>query len=237
MPALQTANTWTLGVVFQPDFLPRFNLSVDYYNIKIDDVLGVPLPGDIINACFGAVTAASASDPACTSIRRNPITGGLDGDPATTAGLFGTTNNLGRLFTDGVDVLMNYNADLGFASLDWSFVGNWTRSSKFNANAADPDSINRECVGYYSVNCSFTGSIQPEFQFSNRFTFGFDKVDLSLLWRWQDSVQFEPLQLQADLDAALASPADCPDPNGADTGGCMGSCSGTPPACRRRSAA
>ncbi|KTE02368.1 TonB-dependent receptor [Sphingopyxis sp. H038] len=217
----ETANTWTLGVVFQPDFLPRFNLSVDYYNIKIDDVLGVPLPGDIINACFGAVTAASASDPACTSIRRNPITGGLDGDPATTAGLFGTTNNLGRLFTDGVDLLMNYNADLGFASLDWSFVGNWTRSSKFNANAADPDSINRECVGFYSVNCSFTGSIQPEFQFSNRFTFGFDKVDLSLLWRWQDSVQFEPLQLQADLDAALASPADCPDPNGADTGGCM----------------
>ena len=71
------------------------------------------------------------------------------------------------------------------------------------------------------MNCSFTGSIQPEFQFSNRFTFGFDKVDLSLLWRWQDSVQFEPLQLQADLDAALASPADCPDPNGADTGGCM----------------
>jgi len=217
----ETANTWTLGVVFQPDFLPRFNLSVDYYNIKIDDVLGVPLPGDIINACFGAVTAASASDPACTSIRRNPITGGLDGDPATTPGLFGTTNNLGRLFTDGVDLLMNYNADLGFASLDWSFVGNWTRSSKFNANAADPDSINRECVGFYSVNCSFTGSIQPEFQFSNRFTFGFDKVDLSLLWRWQDSVQFEPLQLQADLDAALASPADCPDPNGADTGGCM----------------
>ncbi|MDR7061355.1 MULTISPECIES: TonB-dependent receptor domain-containing protein [unclassified Sphingopyxis] len=217
----ETANTWTLGVVFQPDFLPRFNLSVDYYNIKIDDVLGVPLPGDIIGACFGAVTAASASDPACTSIRRNPLTGGLDGDPATTAGLFGTTNNLGRLFTDGVDLLMNYNADLGFASLDWSFVGNWTRSSKFNANAADPDSINRECVGFYSVNCSFTGSIQPEFQFSNRFTLGFDKVDLSLLWRWQDSVQFEPLQLQSDLDAALASPADCRDPNGADPDGCM----------------
>lgn len=217
----ETADTWTLGVVFQPDFLPRFNMSVDYYNIKIDDVLGVPLPGDIIGACFGAITAASATDPACTAIRRNPITGGLDGDPATTPGLFGTTNNLGRLFTDGIDVLMNYNADLGFASLDWSFVGNWTHSSKFNANAADPDSINRECVGYYSVNCSFTGSIQPEYQFSNRFTLGFDKVDLSLLWRWQDSVQFEPLQLQADLDAALGSPADCPDPNGADTGGCM----------------
>src|SRR3546814_3198672 len=36
----ETADTWTLGVVFQPDFLPRFNLSLDYYNIKINDVLG-----------------------------------------------------------------------------------------------------------------------------------------------------------------------------------------------------
>src|SRR3546814_1290532 len=42
----ETADTWTLGVVFQPDFLPRFNLSLDYYNIKINDVLGTPLPGD-----------------------------------------------------------------------------------------------------------------------------------------------------------------------------------------------
>src|SRR3546814_8372203 len=67
---------------------------------------------------------------------------------------------------------MNYNTDVGFANLAWSFVGNWTRHSKFNANVASPDSLNRECVGYYSVNCSFTGSIQPEFQFSNRFTLG-----------------------------------------------------------------
>ncbi|ABF54812.1 TonB-dependent receptor domain-containing protein [Sphingopyxis alaskensis] len=221
----EKADTWTIGLVWQPDFLPRFNMSIDYYNIKINDVLGTPLPGDIIAACFDNVTAASASDPACTSIRRNPITGGLDGDPSTTPGLFGLTNNQGRLFTDGIDLLMNYSTDLGFASLDWSFVGNWTNSSKFNANVANPDSLNRECVGYYSVNCSFTGSIQPEFQFSNRFTLGFDKVDLSLLWRWIDRVDFEPQQLQDDIDAAVAagtSPTTgCPDPTGTDPNGCV----------------
>src|SRR3546814_15026438 len=86
---------------------------------------------------------------------------------------------------------MNYNTDVGFANLAWSFVGNWTRHSKFNANVASANSLNRDCVGYYSVNCSFTGSIQPEFQFSNRFTRGFDTVDVSLLWRWQDALSFE----------------------------------------------
>jgi len=221
----EKADTWTLGLVFQPDFIPRFNLSIDYYNIKIDNVIGAPLPGDLIDACFGNVTATSAASAACTVIRRNPITGGLDGDPATTGGLFGQTNNNGRLFTDGVDLLMNYNMDLGFASLDWSFVGNWTRSSKFNANASAPGSVGRECVGYYSVNCSFTGSIQPELQFSQRFTLGFDKVDLSLLWRWQDGVSFEPAQLQADIDAAIDAGTNpttgCPDPTGTDPNGCV----------------
>ena len=221
----EKADTWTLGVVWQPDFLPRFNVSLDYYNIKINDVLGTPLPGDIIAACFDGLSAASASDPACTSIRRNPITGGLDGDPSITPGLFGLTNNLGRLYTDGFDLLMNYSTDVGFASLDWSFVGNWTRHSKYNANVANPDSLNRECVGYYSVNCSFTGSIQPEFQFSNRFTLGFDTVDVSLLWRWIDGVSFEPQQLADDIAAAVAagtSPTTgCPDPTGTDPNGCV----------------
>jgi outer membrane receptor protein involved in Fe transport len=217
----EKANTWTLGFVFQPEFVPGFNMSLDYYNIKIEDVIGTALPGDIIAACFGSITAASAANPDCTSIRRNPLTGGLDGDPAITGGLFGPTNNLGKLFTEGFDLLANWRGDLGFADLSLAFVGNWTKSSKFNANPANPASLNRECAGYYSVNCSFTGSIQPEFQTSTRATFGVGDVDLSFLWRWTDAVQFEPAQLEADLAAALASPADCPDPNGADPGGCL----------------
>ena len=217
----EKANTWTLGAVFQPDFFPGFNMSLDYYNIKIDNVIGTALPGDIIAACFGTITAASASSDACTSIRRNPLTGGLDGDPATTGGLFGPTNNLGKLATDGFDLLANWKGDIGFADLSLAFVGNWTRSSKFNANPADANSLNRECVGYYSVNCSFTGSIQPEFSTSTRATFGLEDVDLSFLWRWTDAVQFEPQQLADDIAGALADPAGCPDPTGTDPGGCV----------------
>ncbi len=219
--APEKANTWTLGAVFQPDFIPGFSMSLDYYNIKITDVIGTALPGDIVAACFGTITAASATSNACTSIRRNPITGGLDGDPATTGGLFGPTNNLGKLSTNGFDLLANWKGDIGFADLSLAFVGNWTRSSKFNANPASATSLDRECTGYYSVNCSFTGSIQPEFSTSTRATFGFEDVDLSFLWRWTDAVQFEPQQLADDLAGALADPVGCPDPNGADPGGCM----------------
>ena len=194
----ETADTYTIGAVFQPEFFPGFSMSIDYYNIKIKDVIGAPLPGDLIALCFNTITATSAANPACTTTRRNPITGGLDGDPAITGGLFGITNNLGRLSTDGVDLLANWKGDVGFADLSLAFVGNWTRSSVFNSDPTSPVAIDRECVGYYSVNCSFTGSIQPEFQTSTRATFGVGDIDLSFLWRWIDAVQFEPQQIIDD---------------------------------------
>ncbi len=202
----ETAKTWTLGVVFVPEFLPKFSMSIDYYNIRIKDVIGTALPGDLINACFGTpndagiypVDGSTAADPDCVIIGRNPATGGLDGDPATTQGLFGLTTNLGELFTDGVDLIANYKTSVGFGDLALSFVGNWTRNSEFNANVNSPDSFFRECAGYYSVNCSFTGSIQPKLQFSQRTTLTMGKVDLSLLWRWIDKMEFEPRQIEAD---------------------------------------
>ena len=187
--APEKAITYTIGAVFQPSFLPRFSISADYYNIKVTDVIGAPLPGDLINACFGNLTAASATDPNCTIIRRNPVTGGLDGDPATTFGLFAPLNNLGKLATDGIDVVAAYQRDFGKIGWAVNFVGNYTLNSKYQATST---SLNRECTGFYSVNCSFTGSLQPKYQWSLRNTFTIEEIDLSLLWRHIDKFQQEP---------------------------------------------
>ena len=189
----ETANTWTIGAVLQPTFVPGLAITVDYYNITVRDAVSTPLPGDAIAACFANLTAASASDPACTIIGRNPATGGLDGDPATTRGLFLASSNLGLIKTDGIDVNLNYSNDLGFAKLGITGNFNYTLSSTFNANVlAAGGGFNRECVGFYSVNCSFTGSIQPKWQSSLRTTLGFDAFDISVLWRHIDGVQQEP---------------------------------------------
>ncbi|WP_072383182.1 TonB-dependent receptor domain-containing protein [Novosphingobium sp. NDB2Meth1] len=186
----EKATTYTVGAVVQNlPFLPGFSASVDYYNIKVTDQIGTPLPGDLIDACFANVTAASATDPACTVIRRDPATGGLDGSPATTRGLFGGLTNQGRLTTSGIDVIINYTRPIGSVKWALSAVGNVTFSQKFQAT---PTSLNRECVGRYSVNCSFTGSIQPRHSWSVQNTFSFKGgMDLSLLWRHQASARSE----------------------------------------------
>ena len=193
----EKATTWTIGTVLQPTFAPGLALTVDYYNILVTDAITSPLPGDSINACFGNLSAASAASPACLDIQRNPDTGSFDGE---SNGLPRPLSNLGRIKTDGIDVTLSYATDVGFARLGVTGNLNYTFNSEFQAT---PTAINRECVGYYSVNCSLTGSIQPKWQSSLRTSLGFDSVDVSLLWRHIDSVSQEPLD--ADESGAFFS--------------------------------
>ena len=189
----EKSDSYTFGAVLQPAFLPGFSASVDYYHIKVKDALTVPTSGDLVGRCFKTVTAASAGAAACTVIRRNPITGALDGDPATTPGLFGMLTNQGQLLTDGIDVVVNYRRDVGFAKLALSFNGNYTFRSKFKSDQFSATSPDRECVGFYSTNCSaVSGTIQPQFTWNQRTTLGFDRFDVSLLWRHIDEVAQEP---------------------------------------------
>src|SRR3546814_589171 len=86
----EVGKTWTVGVILQPSFVPRLSLSVDYYSIKITGAITSPTPGDAITACFGAdpsnPAAGASGTAACTQIQRDPLTGGLNGDPNTKIG-------------------------------------------------------------------------------------------------------------------------------------------------------
>ncbi|HEU0043071.1 TonB-dependent receptor domain-containing protein [Sphingomonas sp.] len=186
----EKADTFTVGAVITPRaFISGLTMSVDYYNITVNDAITNATPGDIIAACFGSITAASATSAACTGIRRNPANGRLSGPSATTFGLPSPLTNNGRLKTSGVDVTFNYNRQFGDVGFNFNFVGNWTNELRFRAS---PSSVDRECVGYFSANCGPSlGQIQPEFSFQQRTTVEVGGASLSLLWRFLDSVQYE----------------------------------------------
>jgi outer membrane receptor protein involved in Fe transport len=217
----EKADSYTIGVVLQPNFVPGLSITVDYYNIKIKDAISQPTPGDLVTGCFGdnngsAINANSVNNPICQLFRRDPVTGQLSGDPATTGGLIFPSSNAGLVKTDGIDLGINYRRDLGFARLNLSFLGNWTNNSSFQAltpgslipvgfpgaGGAFPVSDPRECVGFYGPNCgspgsagpnSAPGSLQPEFTWNARATLTFaDNIDVSVLWRHIDDMQGEP---------------------------------------------
>jgi outer membrane receptor protein involved in Fe transport len=221
----ETSDSYTVGVVFQPEFVRGLSITVDYYHIKIRDAISQPTGGDLITNCFSNITAASATDPNCQLFRRDPVTGTLSGDPGTTGGLVFPVSNSGRILTDGIDVGVNFRRDLGFAKLNWSFQGNWTNRSIFQATVAGsvippgfpgaggtvPASVPRECVTFYSTNCgspgsagpnSAPGSLQPEFSWNQRTTLTFGDIDVSLLWRHVSKMRAEPGVVAYDCAAS-----------------------------------
>jgi outer membrane receptor protein involved in Fe transport len=185
----EEATTYTIGVAVQPEQIPGLSVTIDYFNIKVTGAVSSPTVGDAIAACFDA---PSAANPFCgpTSISRNPNTGGLDGDPSNTLGLVLQQSNLGTIATDGIDVSVRYNTDItDDIGLAMSFDGTWTNKNLFQAS---PTAVNRECVGFYSVNCN----PQSEFAFSQRTSLTFDEdYTLSLRWRYLSGVEQEPLDI------------------------------------------
>lgn len=197
----ERADTFTAGIILQPaQIIPRFSLSVDYYNIDIKDAITVATPQDVINACFNALSVTNA---ACSTagISRDPATGSLAGSASTTPGLIQPFTNAGRIKTDGIDLSINYDHEVGPFKAAFGFTGNYTFHAKFQAS---PSSVNRECTSYYSVNCdAITGSLQPKYQWSQRTTLSYEVMDLSLLWRHISPFNQEPL----DANPANSGPA------------------------------
>ncbi len=48
----EKADSWTVGVVFEPTFVPRFRLSVDYVDIQLEDVISQLSGSAVVANCY-----------------------------------------------------------------------------------------------------------------------------------------------------------------------------------------
>src|SRR6185503_16787416 len=67
-PALQpeTSDTISYGIVFTPRFAPGLSMSIDYFDIDVEDLISVFGAANSLDACYGFNDAA-----ACSRIHRN----------------------------------------------------------------------------------------------------------------------------------------------------------------------
>lgn len=101
----EKAETITFGFVFTPKFwkpLEPLVLSVDYFNIKIDDAIATIDRDDVLALCYNSV---GLSSPLCGDITR-------DVNGALTEVNSGVANSR-TLETSGIDVQLGYRLDIG----------------------------------------------------------------------------------------------------------------------------
>ena len=130
----ETADTVTYGLVFQPSFLPAFNLTLDYWDISIEDAIQSVTPQDIVNSCY---QGESLNDNFCPLFTRNS---------SASSAQFGGFNfirlvdiNFARLEADGIDASVGYN--FGFGAHDFEVSVTGTRVNSLN-NFTNPTNLN-----------------------------------------------------------------------------------------------
>ncbi len=94
----EVTKTRTVGATFSPSFLEGFNLSVDYYDIQIDNAIATPNAADITAAC------ASGDAGACGRVVR-------DGTGTITQ-VSAVAQNIAGFKTSGYDVEASYRLPL-----------------------------------------------------------------------------------------------------------------------------
>lgn len=132
----ETADSWTVGAVIQPRFIPGLAITIDYYNITIEDAINTAAAEEVIELC---VDQPSLDNVFCDSVGRNPNTGGIN--------FFAVQpENVANFRTSGIDFEINYRfnpASIGiedFGMFNFRLLGNYLDELTFIATpGADVD--------------------------------------------------------------------------------------------------
>lgn len=196
----ETANTWSLGAVFQPRFANRLTISVDYFNIEVEDLVGSVNPNLAISNCLN-----NGDDFFCGLVQRDSSGSLWQGEQ----GFFRRFNvNTGSLETSGIDVNVNYVAYLDAlglgdsGSLSFNLAGTYLDSYKTVPLPNSPESDIYECAGLYGGLC---GRPRPEWRHRLLTTWASPwDVNVSFTWRYVSSVDIAQTSSQPALNGSFA---------------------------------
>jgi iron complex outermembrane receptor protein len=187
----ETSDSWTLGLVVTPTFIPGFSATFDYYNIKIGGFIAATPIATILANCYSTTLnpTQSAANPFCTFVHRDAL-GTIK--TQNQGYVISAEGNIAGDKVQGFDAELNYDLDLN--DMGWEKAG----SLAFNAvgtlvtvnNTDFPGSPTAHCAGVWGTTC---GEPQNRFKSNVRVTWTDNKGDfsLSLRWRHLSAVEFE----------------------------------------------
>lgn len=194
----EKATTKTFGVVLQPSFLPRFSLTVDYFDIKLKDAIQPPAQDAILKDC--TLNATATFTPFSCSLINRDAAGSLWLTPG--GYVDNTPSNLGKVRTKGIEINSAYSHEIGdFGTLSMSFIG--TYLDKYRVDNGITEAY--DCAGLYGPVCSgggttAGGSMLPKWRHKLRTTLQTASgVGVSLQWRFIGKVSAETLDSSQSL--------------------------------------
>lgn len=123
----ELADTTTIGVVWEPSFASGLSMSVDYYDIDLQDAIGSLGGQNIVSGCYGRSPFTAPQPELCDLISRDPTTGVI-------TNVNNQTLNLAYIQTSGVDMEVDYRFALSSIPGTWSVRLLGTYLNNFDEN-------------------------------------------------------------------------------------------------------
>jgi iron complex outermembrane receptor protein len=126
----EKSQTTSIGLVWQPDFIPGFQASIDYYRIEVKGAISSLTLQQVEDQCFNGFTAFCSQQAITTANNVAQSTTNL-GQPNTPSALVAVASeafNAATLDTDGFDLEASYQFDLQ----DYDVPGSFTLHSFIN---------------------------------------------------------------------------------------------------------
>ncbi len=197
----EVAVTATLGAVIAPRMIPGLSLAVDYFDIRVNDVITAFDPDTTIEQCL-----QTGNSFLCSQVHRAPGTGSLW---ISNAGYVSdVAQNAASLETRGVDVDMSVQHALpawrgqGLGTAGVRLIGSYVLD---RTTVTAPGTPAFDCAGYFGDAC---GDPEPHWRHTLRVTWDTPwNVDLTAAWRYVGPVTVSA----ASSDPFLNMPFDAAD--------------------------
>ena len=122
----------TLGVVWTPTFVDDLSITLDYYDIEIDDAISFISAQSVVENCVDA--AGGPDSNYCSQIDRDPVTNDVE---LVRSGYL----NSASFSTRGLEFQARYGTEVYGGDLDFYLVGNKLLELEYNQFQSRPDEI------------------------------------------------------------------------------------------------
>lgn len=184
----ETAKTITVGAIFQPSFIPGLVMSVDYYDVEIEDAISTPTANTLLELC---VDADTLDNEFCDNIDRTPVGAGFDPNDAGVVRDFTLRpQNVAAFSTKGVDFSVRYRQPTdNLGTFNFSVIGNHLIELKTQGT---PGADIVEEAGVLGA---------PEWQVNFDFNWTLDNFNLNYgINYWDETLRFARADIEADPD-------------------------------------
>jgi outer membrane receptor protein involved in Fe transport len=194
----ESSKSLTLGGVYRPSYLRGLSVSVDYYDITVDDVITSPTVQQALNACYDS---ASIDNQFCALFKRAGADGGPRGEQAfriLEGSYQDAPQNYAKLKARGIDTNISFDRDFGF--MQASVKGVWTHVIQRDS-FTDPARPNFKNV--------ITGELgDPSDAFNIGADAKFGGFSVGYTFRWLDKMYLNTFE---DYNSVNGEPAQNPD--------------------------